>query len=89
MRTAAFTGSISLTAWSTHSGVQSDEDEIVCLGTCRNLHVNAESTCTFPMQPSCKRSVWSPYACLFFSITDAKGGMECIKTVLFTYTFYK
>lgn len=89
MRTAAFTGSISLTAWSTHSGVQSDEDEIVCLGTCRNLHVNAESTCTLPLQPSCKRSVWIPYACLCFSITDAKGEMECIETVLFIHMFYK
>lgn len=75
MRTAAFTGPISLTAWSTHSGVQSDEDEIVCLGTCRNLRVNTESTCTLPMQPSCSAlyGVHMP-ACVLVSLMQMGGG---------------
>lgn len=89
LRTAAFTGSISLTAWSTHSDVQSDEDEIVCLGTCRNLHVNVYSSRILPMQSPCMCSVWIPHACLCYSVTVAEGEMEGVEMVLFAHTFYK
>lgn len=89
MRTAASTSFLSQTARSTHSDVQSDEDEITCLGTCRNLHVNVYSMHILPMQPLRMCSVWISHASLCFSITDVKEEMECLATVLSTHMFYE
>lgn len=69
--------------------VQSDEAEIVCLGSCRNSHVNVYSIHILYVQQSCVYSVWFPYAGMCFCIIHIQDRkLKGIEIILFCHKFY-
>ena len=69
--------------------MQSDEAEIVCLGSCRNSYVNVYSIRILHVE-SRMYSVWSPYAGMCFSIIHIQERkLKGIEIVLFCpYVLY-